>query len=310
MSRIITIKPKPNSKRFFSTANQFQKRKGADGVETDVNAGAYKGERFPNSRQMFRPKYSMSKRRWLLAGFDDNHEDLNKLVLKCKLKYPKKHPKFGEFIKEADVFDYNDPFFCHKLLKVISKEGEVSLDKNRALDNIILRGCKADPQFQVGLGNGGPISSRVKYIISDKEREVSMRKKVRSSKMKAYKLLDAMDFEKKKKVAMVMGLIVDDSIDPDLLTDSIFNAIDGGGKIGTKTKQEVFIEMSEVDSEVLDFKHQVFLAKRKGLLRKRKNGYELFGSYAGKEMRDVEAYLQNEDNQSAWMRLQQVLAEK
>ncbi len=311
MARIITIKPKPNSKKFFSSATQFQKVKGQDGVDRDTNAGAFKGERFPNSRQMFRPKWSSTKRRWMLKGHETNSEALNATVKGCKLKFAKKHRREGDYIIEADVYDFSDPFFNHRLLKVVSKEGEITLDKDRSLDQIILAGCQADPLFQTGNANTGMLSSRVKYIISDKEQDVKMRKQVQSAKREAYKLFEALNFKKKLKVAIIMGIIIGEDVDPDILDDALFRAMDDDkGKIGRKTKQKFFVDICAVESEELDFEYMIVMATKGGHLRKRKNGYELFGSFVGKDLEIVKSYLKSEENQDVYMRLIQVLDEK
>ncbi|MDG1314749.1 MAG: hypothetical protein P8P29_04390 [Flavobacteriaceae bacterium] len=310
MARIITIKPKPNSKKFFSSATQYRTTKDQNGAEKSTSAGTYKGERFPNSRQMFRPKWSSSKRMWVIKSYEGNDEPLSELVPKCKLKYAKKHRREGEYITEADIYDFSDPFFTHKLLKVVSKEGQITLDKDRPFDKIILRGMMADPVFQAGLKSNGMLSSRVKYIVSDKDQDVKLRKQVRSVKREAYKLFEALNYKKKIKIALIMNVIVGSDIDPDMLDDALFRVIDNDkDKIGKKTKQQFFIDTCNSTTEELDFEHMLVLAKRGAHLRKRKNGFELFGSFVGKDMNIVRAYLKSEENQDAYMRLIQVLDE-
>jgi hypothetical protein len=79
--------------------------------------------------------------------------------------------------------------------------------------------------------------------------------------------------------------------------------------IGKKTKQQFFIDTCNSTTEEIDFEHMLVLAKRGAHLRKRKNGFELFGSFVGKDMNIVRAYLKSEENQDAYMRLIQVLDE-
>lgn len=311
MSRIVTIKPKKGSKKFFTNAKKFNKVKGPDGREMDAEQGEYRGERFPNSRQMVRPKWSASKRRWLLHGFDQNGEELNKLVEGSKLKFEKGHPRVGEYITTADIWDYNDPFFGHKLLRITQREGEITLDKDRPLDQIILAGAKADPLYaEAGKGNS-MLSSRVKYIITDSETALKMRKKEYGRKREAYKLLDAMDFKKKSKVAYIMSLVTSmEDLDPDLVDDALLRTIDDEtGKIGKLSKLDYFIKISKETAENVAMKIMVINAKRKGILRKRKNGFELFGSFVGRTQEDVEEYLFASENQDVMLRLEGVLEE-
>ena len=228
---IVTIRPKKGSKR-FRTANghMSQIHASEDGGKTqEKNVGAFNGERFPNSRQMFRVSWSSSKHMWKLNGFEnmtkEKQEELDKLVKACKLKhYMKNDPNYGNYITTADMYDSADPFFSHKDLKVISQEGELLLNKTRPIDNIILLGIKSDGQFAVGGEKLDPLtSSRVKYIITDKTIDVQMKKEVRSKKMEALKLLDKLTSAKKLKIALAIGAIPNKDVDIDTVDELLFD---------------------------------------------------------------------------------------
>jgi hypothetical protein len=298
MSEIVIIKPKKNSKKFFSTARQFQKSVDSQGKTIEVEAGAFNGERFPNSRQMFRPVWSFSKRRWLIKGFETNSEELNKLVSKCKFKHPKNHPSQGKYIDEADVFDLNDPFFNHINLYVRAKEGEVTLDKSNPLDNIILKSIEANEQFQLG-DKGSVLSARTKYVIVDNSISNEVKKSSMTSKKEAFRLLDALTFEKKVKIAMSMDLIVGAKIEPDDLDVILFSAIEENKqRIADKMNTiDLFISLCNMDTESLNLKHLVVRAKKAGVLRKTQaDGFLLFGNKVGKTLKEVERYFLNDEN--------------
>jgi hypothetical protein len=298
MSEIVTIKPKKNSKRFFSTARQFQKVSEADGTTRDQEAGAYNGERFPNSRQMFRPYWSFSKRRWVMEGFSTNSPELNTLAAKCKLKYPKGHPKVSQYIDEADLFDINDPFFNHINLFVRAKEGETTLDKSNPIDYAILLALQGNDQFQSG-EKGSVLSSRTKYVITDNTTSNTAKKGDMNRKKEAFKLLDALKFDKKVKIAMSMELIVGPDVDPEDLDLVLFNAIEADKtRADGKTKTiDLFIGLCSISSEDLNIKHLIARAKKSGVLRKTQaDGYLLFGNKIGRSLKEVESYFMNEDN--------------
>lgn len=311
MSEIVTIKPKKNSKKFFGTARQFQKVTEADGTVTDREAGAYGGERFPNSRQMFRPFWSMSKRRWVMEGFPVNSPELNKLAAKCKLKYPKGHPNQGKYIEEADLQDINDAFFNHINLFVRAKEGETTLDKTNAIDYIILLALQGNDQFQNG-DKGSVLSSRTKYVISDNTTSNTAKKDSMNLKKEAFKLLDALKFDKKVKIAMAMELIVGPDIDPEDLDLVLFNTIEANKvRLDGKTHSiDMFIGLCNITTEDLNLKHLIARAKKSGVLRKTQaDGYLLFGNKLGRNMKEVERYFSNEENADIIGRTQDAVSE-
>lgn len=313
MAEIVTIRPRSGSKMFKAVKGQitqFQKIT-EGGQDTDRSAGEYKSERFPNSRQMFRPMWSNSKRRWLIKNFDSNSEDLNKLVTSCKLKYEKNSHKPNQYIMEADLYDANDPFFNHKSLKVITYEGQITLDKNRPIDKIILLSLQANHQFQEGGESINPLlSSRVRYVITDKNLDTSIKKKTRQTSLDALKLYDKLSDDKKVKIAMAMGLISNESVDRVLIDEVLWEACqDNVTKASNKeSKQDIFIKMCNSDSTELNMKHLIQKAKASGKLKKNKTqGYLLFGQPIGTTESKIFEYFSNPENQEMLIRLEQSL---
>lgn len=312
MAELVTIKPKPGSRKIVSSTGNIQ----AVYTQNDNNGNLvsekkteYVSERFPKSKQMHRIPWSHNKRKWLLDGFPENCDELNKLVKDCKLQFEKPHKNAGDYIEKADIYDYNDKFFNHRLCKIMSNEGEILLDKSFPLQNLVLRGLKLHPHFQVAGEENPLISAGARYIIVDRDIDVKLKRTARDNKLKVMKLYSSLTGEKKIKIAMAMNLIPNENVDIDVVEDVLFNASQDLTKIPDLniTKQELFINFCEMKTEDLNLKHRIAKAKSTGILKKQADGWILFGSPVGKTNAQLEDYLSNPDNSKLLLRLDDVL---
>lgn len=319
MANLVMIKPKPGSRKFKATKGMFNVHTvSEDGGNSTIekNIGEFKGERFPKSRQMFRvAEWSFSKRRWKLYGFeeiktDKKQDELNKLIAGCKLHYPSGHPKERQYIKEADIYDFNDPFFNHSKAKVIAQQGELILDKDLPLDNLIWRGMMLNTSFSTGSEINPITSPMVKYIIVDKTIDTTNRKRKRAREKEVLDVFYKLSTKKKKTVAMSLGLIPTEDVDEDVLDDILYAYAKSTDRMGdsNKTKQSMFLEVASLNTEDLNLKYIVRKAKSKGFLkRNRDQGWLLFGIPAGRTLEKVETYLNDQENQEQLIRLEEAL---
>ena len=313
---IVTINAKPGSRKFSAfkgQMTQFQKVIDATGSETEREAGSYKGERFPNSRQMFRPIWSQSKKMWLMDSFKENCDELNKMALACKFKYPDTHYKRDQYIDEADLFDYNDPFFTHRSLKIITYEGQLTLDKAKPIDKIIFLSLRQNHLFQSGGEEGNTmLSSRTRYVITDKEVDITNKKKRRDKFLEASKLYSSLTDAKKITIAMALGLAANENQDRDLIDQVLWDASQDTAvrNSNKQTRQDLFIGLCKMDNEMLNIKKMVQKAKGSGKLKKVKNqGWLLFGEPVGKTDEQLFTYFSNPENQEMFFRLQEALSD-
>ncbi len=318
MGEFVTIKPKEGSRKFMSTGNMHIVHTKSDekGNVVSEMKSDFIGQRFPKSKQLFRIPWHSTKRRWMLEGIEQNGELLNSYVRDTRLQYEKPHKLAGDYIKEADIFDYNDPFFNHRLAKIIANEGEYLIDKTNALENLLLRGIKMHPLFQLA-GEDNPITAAgSRYIIVDKGIDSKIKKTSRNNKIKVMKLFDNLTSEKKLKIALAMGIINTEKTDFDVVDDLLFKAAeDDKTKIMDQknmTRQDLFVLLCEMKSEDLNLKHRIAKAKSVGLLKRQANaGYLLFGSPVGKTLVEVEEYFKNSDpNNELLNRLEEALNDK
>lgn len=244
----------------------------------------------------------------------EKHKELNALVKACKLKYSDKDPRAKTYIEEADVYDSDDAFFNHRALRIISYEGQLSLDKSRPIDKIILLGLQPNNQFQEGGEKINPLlSSRVKYVITDKNIDTKIKKELRNDMMEATKLYAALNDDKKVKIAMAMGLISNENVDRALVDEVLWDVCQdsksmmGGSKI---TKQKAFINLCKTGGEELRIRHMIQKAKASGNLKRNKTqGWLLFGQPVGSTDGKLYEYFSNPENQEAMMRLEKALEE-
>ncbi len=313
---LVTIKPKPNSRSFASVGTMVNVLTQVDdkGNVITQKQSEFLGQRFPKSKQMFRIPWNTSKRRWMLQGFEEaNTSEMQALVKRCKLQYESPSKRAGEYIENADIFDYNDAFFNHRLCKIIANEGEFLIDKADPLHNLILRGLKKHPRFQIAGEDNPVMSSGARYVIVDREIDIKLRKASRNNKMKVMKLFDSLTTEKKHKIALAMGLVSNDYIDADVIDDILFKAAeDSTGKNNDYniTRQDLFIRLCEMDSEELNVKHRIVKAKASGILKKQADGWILFGYPVGKSTAQIEEFLKNPDNNQILTRLETALNDK
>ncbi len=304
MASFVVVKPRSNSKKFQTTdgmRSMVNVSRDAGNTYNDESAGTWDKERFPKSRQMFRPMWSYTKRKWVLSGFDKNSPDLNELVAGCKLKYKPGHPLQGQFIKEADLTDFGDAFFNHKQLKVMAQEGDTLLDKERPFDQLILAGLLMNPEFQYQSAEdtgSQPMSNKIRYLIVDKGKELNSKKISREREQQAYDLYKGLNDQKKLAIAVSLNLIRDENTDRGLIDDVLWDFAKSKDKAKDTylSKQEIFIEMCNLKTDKLTTQYLIGKAKGAGFLKKTNQGWMLFGQILGKTEKDVEKYFNDVDN--------------
>lgn len=314
MGDLVTIVPKPGSRKFRvygSGMTQFNQVAGDSDPNNVASTGEFKGQRFPNSRQPQRVFWSFTKRRWMLAGATKNSAKLNQLVAACKLKYEKGDPRYPNYIKEADIFDPDDAFFKHNKLKVLAKEGEFALDKSVPKDQILIMGMQARHEFAlVGDDFGGPTSTRVKFLITDKNIDQQIKEGKRNREIEAAQLFASLDKKKKVQIAMGMGLIARETEDEVLVDEVLWDAAKNvTSRAGNGlTVQEYFIAMCNTTTDELNVRYLIQKSRSEGHLKLTKDqGWLLFGQTVGLNDAQVYQYFKNPENQEILIRLQQVL---
>ncbi len=303
---------KGSGKFVDGAARVFKVSRDKNGREVKSGGRAFSGEKFPMSRQMHRPVYSKNQNKWLTLMTD---KELNELVPKCRLKYPKNHIKRDQYITETFAYDAADAFFNHYKLKVVSVEGEVALRSDNPIHEILLECFKASPDFQVGTGGArSMLRSRVKYVISDKVIETAAKKAELDLEDEAHSLFKALVYEDMKKIARALYIPIDDHIDPTdlelLMRDRIRqNQVLTSGQQRNLSFRDAFIAVCKLDKDNLNMRDLLHRAKKLSLIRKKADGYEFLGNYIGKRIDTVERYFLDPENQEMFFKLETAMKE-
>lgn len=314
---LIKIIPSPLSRKFDGTVNgmvQYEQTKDTQGV-TELRAmGKYNRERFPNSTQGERPiAYSVSKKKYLLEGYDSNNEELNQMVKRCNLMNDlKDHYNYNKPIESCDIFNLKDPFFNHKNVKILFDEGYGSLNTENPLDWILYKGVLSNHRFQIGGENINPaLNGRAKYIVVDASIDKQAKKESRNTRKLAEKLVDTMSDDKKRAVALAMGLIINGDTDIDTISDLLEEAaLDNKKSVSNNmTKQQYLIKLAEAPNEELEARNYVNLGFKQGFIKRDKETsmFMLFGNQIGKTKQNVINYLLNPVNSETLFRLRKAI---
>lgn len=300
------IIPSPLSKKFGGingSMTEYLEEVDSEGRKTLRSLGEYKRDRLPGSTQGERTIiFSNQKKKYLLKGYEQNSEELNKLVENCRLfNDMPKHPDYGKQITACDIYNSSDPFFNNLKLRVKLEQGYGALNTEIPIENLLYLGALANPRFQIGGENSNAaLSGRAKYIIVDTEIDKEVRRNARDNRKKAEKLIDAMSDAKKRSIALVMGLIKVEDSDIDLITDLLEEvALDTKNNTDLgMSRQAYLIKLAESDGDELESRKYVDLAFKRGMIKRDKGSslYMLFGMQVGREKQNVIDYLMNPVN--------------
>lgn len=314
---LIKIIPSPLSKKFNNIEGsvlEYDETENASGQRSVRSLGEYKKERFPNSTQGERPiSFSVSKKRYNLKNFQTNSEELNQLVKRCNLTNDmKSHYDYNKPIISCDVYNVKDPFFNHSKLKFLLDEGYGALNTDNPLEYLLYEGIQVNNKYQVGgETNNVALNGRAKYIIVDSSIDKEIKKQARDNRKTAEKLLDNMSDDKKRAVALAMGIIVDGDTNIEMITDLLEEVAldDRKSTIAGMSRQNYLIKLAEAAPDELEARNYINMAYKKGLIKKDKesNTNTLFGVQIGRDKNAVTNYLLNPINSDTLHRLQKAI---
>ena len=313
---LIKIIPSPLSKKFNNTDGpimQYGEDENDLGQRTVRSLGEYKRERFPNSKQGERPiSFSASRKRYNLKNFITNSEELNTLVKRCNFTNDmKSHYDYNRPIVSCDIFNLKDPFFNHKNLRLVLDEGYGSLDTENPLYFLLYEGVQVNNKYQIGGEvTNAALNGRAKYIIVDSTIDRDAKKTAREERKTAERLLENMSDDKKRSLALAMGLIIDADTDINLISDILDEAaLDDRKMAGTNlSRQKYLTKLAEAPADELEARNYINKGF-KGFIKKDResNSYVLFGVQIGKDKQAVVNYLLNPVNNETLYRLQKAI---
>lgn len=308
---MITIVATEGTRTFVTEASQYNEKLDVNTrnpTGETVNVGAFRGERFPNSHQMFRPVWSYSKKRWMVEGLDQGQ--VNKLVEELKFTHLTGAHE-GDYITIADLRNFRDPFFNHKDVKMVFKEGKYSIDPEAEFDELLLACLKGSEEFREPNEQNGIKQIRGRYTILDPEGEKADRAETRDKRVEATLRYSKLSPSEKVKIALAMNLGVSDTTDPELVDEVLFRQIDDDSTAiaNGETPIDIFLRIAEGDPEELHILYLIGLGRRKGIIKKTKAGYTMLGNKVGRTLTDVKNYFVDSDNQDAFDHLENLITD-
>lgn len=256
----------------------------------------YDRNTLPLAQKGLKPKWSIKKRQWLCDISDEELNGTDKsegLVSLCRLK-----DKKGMKITRADRFDRTDPFFSHRELVILMREGEALIEDENYMDKVMIGCLTATPEVAVmGVDNVNDI--RVKHILTDSNKRDEEHNKRINLEEKAWKHFFKASNENKRIIARALGYKVDKDTSVDKLDTLLKKSIDNN------TAQ--YVEVSSLSKEDLLFQDMVNQAREKGYIRRNKGKWTLFGQEVGHKNIDIINFLKDPNNTETFDKLEKNL---
>lgn len=282
-----------------STTNQ-------DTLETgDFDLGGYRHERFPDSRQNWRPEYNIG-----LRQFDIRHPD-GKLwtqedATDCLKRFPLSYPEdwhnqndAGKPITRCDIGNMDDAYFNHKAWVTIGEEGRVEVGDS-PWDDVLLAmysgntGVKADDGSPY---RPGDIRYRIKNPDMDAKREEN---KVEGA-LDAMELYRAMaeDNVKMADILVMLGSRVTKNDSRVKLQKALLPYVMDVTTEGGTPRQELFRKYAKLDPDELKFQALVMRACRVGVINEGAGVYKFREAIVGRSFSEAVLFFKDlKNNQS------------
>lgn len=258
-----------------------------------VDEGKYNQAVVPGASRVYRPKFSLRKKRYLVNA---TQEELNKIVQDMRL-----YDDRGNQIMEAPLSNENAPFWHHKQCQLHMDNMSATIDDEVARDKFFLRCFEADPSFRVLGDEVNPaIAANVKFSIAKAEQNVSRIDHDVDRSMRATELLNTMGYEKQVSILKAMGIDTRNP-DPGVVKNVLFKKITDEKALRTghsaENNLDLFLRLANSTSEELNLQALIEQARSSKVITKHKDGKYKFGAIIlGKTLSEVRDYLKNEDN--------------
>jgi len=258
-----------------------------------VDEGKYVQPTVPGASRVYRPKFSLRKKRYLINLTQD---ELDKLVKSMHL-----YDEDGNQITAAPLTNEAAPFWKHRDIRLFMENMSATLDDDVPRDKFFLKCFEADPQFKlIGDEVNPAMAANVRFTIAKAEENVAKIDRELDRSMKAVELLNAMDYSKQVSVLKAMGI---DSRNPDpkVTKNTLFRKITDEKNLRTGSSQEnnldMFLRLAESTTEELNLQALVEQARAGRIITKSKDGKYKFGQITlGKNLTEVRDYLKDDNN--------------
>ncbi len=259
-----------------------------------VHEGKYQQPTVPGASRVYRPKFSLRKKQYLV---NLTQSELNELVKSMHL-----YDENGNHITEAPKTNEYAKFWHHPQVMLHMENMSITLDDDNPRDRFFLKCFEADPQFAT-LGDeiNPAVAANVRFAIAKAEENVAKVDAETDKSMRAVELLHAMDYSKQVNVLRAMGI---DSRNPDpkVVKNTLFRKITDEKLLRTGHNHEnnldLFLRLASSTTSELNMQALVEHARTARVITKTKDGKYKFGEVMlGKTLSEVREYLSHEDNE-------------
>lgn len=229
-------------------------RPGADKPEAE-SMGKYGLSVVPGSFQGKRVQWSVKNGKWLV---DMDEEELQKLVKRSSLKHLS-GSREGELIKEANIYDPEDPFFTHKDFMMWMEEGNKDMSDTNAIDKIVLSNFSTrDEVRRLGDQVAKYRGVGVEYEIVDKNYDRKIKEAETKKHFDMTMLIAQSVLTKKLKLARILNIDLSKDMNEESVNTQIYNRLEIDSK-----KRDEFLEISKLPTDEFDLRYYVTMGMDK-----------------------------------------------
>lgn len=135
--------------------------------------GNYPDGVFLDSKQTFKPEYSVQQERFIIQKADGSlwtEDEILSIVDEAQLSYENAHPKSGDLIERVDLTDPDDPFLNHKYWEQRGEEGRLKIQGGAKFHAPITDMLRGNEEIGEGVGDS-PTPGNVLYDLVDPEKK-------------------------------------------------------------------------------------------------------------------------------------------
>lgn len=259
-----------------------------------VHEGKYQQPTVPGASRVYRPKFSLRKKQYLV---NLTQSELDKLVQEMHL-----YDEQGNQITEAPKTNESAKFWRHPQISLLMENMSATLDDDNPRDRFFLKCFEADPQFATLGDEVNPaIAANVRFAIAKAEENIARVDAESDKSMRAVELLHAMDYSKQVNVLRAMG-IDSKNPDPKVVKNTLFRKITDEKLLKTghnhESNLDLFIRLASSTTSELNLQALVEQARTARVITKTKDNKYKFGEIVlGKSLSEVREYLAHEDNE-------------
>lgn len=284
------IRPVSGSRMLSRVANvvdHYIEGKDEAGNEVTEKLGTYNKERFPDSRQNFRPEFDGKLGQFDIRKKDGTlwtQEDADKCLKAFPLAYPEGHTKANEPITSCDIHNVADAYFISIGLMRYAEEGELALSWGITRDELLMQMYAG--MEEVAMDDGQEFHpGDTRYLITDPDAQDDKVERKMNVKLDATKLFLGMQDDRQQMLDILSLFSVFPEEDQSMIAIrlELFKYVDDNTTTEDgATYQQRFITYGQFDKTELSLRASIAKGMASGDIRSRAGSYWFADESVGK----------------------------